>query len=1441
MSDLTYQHMAPSDRSGADDPARQLSKLWRRGQQPRVEDFLAQAGVTDPAVIVTVLRVDQWERRRRGQWVPAESYLEAFPAVRGDPERAIDVVFAEYLLREHHGESPTLSEYTRRFPQYADPLRLQVELHGAIGGEGERDWPATWDQGRANPRGDRGTESEAGSEPGLDEHPNIHGYEILGVLGWGGMGVVYRAWQHRLNRMVALKLVRAGAHASPQVLARVRVEAEAVARLQHPNIVQIHQVGQHAGCPFLVLELVDGPSLAQSLASTPQATPRAVELVELLARAIHSAHGQGVVHRDLTPANILLTADGVPKITDFGLAKIVIGGEGLRTQTGELLGTPSYMAPEQAASRHEAIGAATDVYALGAILYEMLTGRPPFKAESPLETIRQVVADEPVAPSRLRPKLPRDLETICLKCLRKEPAQRYASAAALADDLRRFLDGRPILARRSGAAERAWRWCRRNPGLATACTTAAAAVVTLAFVSTVMAATFWVQRDEIADQRDQVRQAETHTRGSLVKARAAQARATRLGRQAGQRHGGLGAIREATRIALSLNWPPERLAELRDEAIACLALPDVVPTDLVFHRPPGVVLSAFDPTMMRYAHRFRDGTIRAWRIADDEPIATFKARGDREILIFKFSPDGRYLATTHYPNSSLTIWDVDRGSVLLDDAGRVSGRSAAFRPDSRQFALAHEDGEILLYDLEGGRLPRSWRGPAPGGPRDLVFRPDGIQIAITSQASAPTCWILETETGRLVRSISLPSRGELAWSPDGTTLATACDDRKIYLWEAATGIRKAVLDGHLTGGMRAVFHPAGTLLASVDWGNWLWLWDPILGRLLMRMSGTAQPEFSRDGQIVVELGDELTAYRVDPAPEYRTFTHGAAELSDYLRASIRRDGRVLAVGTSRGVALWDLARGTELGVLRIGGAQHVLFEASGELLTSGSVGMQRWPIQLDLERGDFRIGPPRRLRSFPSGDSGIAEDASGRVVALAGHGVAYVQTPDRSFRVGPLDDARSVAVSPDGQWLVTGSFGHNGAHVWRVRDCALVKRVAIEGMVELLFSPDGNWLMEQNPPCRLWDARTWRESWRIDGDGFGFSPDGRLMAVQDAGKALRLVETETGRTLARLESPDMCKVRWATFSPDGSRLVVTTNDGPAVHVWDLRAIRRELVELGLDWDAPAYPIDDPCGPEVTPLPPLQVNYGELESHLQHQNESPATLIDRYTARLEDERNNADAYHHRAHALINLGRLPEAIEDLARAIRLRPDDVHYRTMRGEIYYRGLWQFEAAIPDLEASLSLRPDSPVVREWLAICYNNRAWELTDGPEARRRLDRALELCRRAVALTPGEGTFLNTLGVIQYRSGRYDEAIATLERSLAAGNGRFDGFDLFFLAMAHHRLGHREVARTCFDRGLRWLADQQGLDKRDTKELADFRAEAEKVLAGPRGELPDDVFAR
>jgi tetratricopeptide (TPR) repeat protein/tRNA A-37 threonylcarbamoyl transferase component Bud32 len=310
------------------------------------------------------------------------------------------------------------------------------------------------------------------------ELPRIPGYDLEALLGRGGMGVVYKARHRRLNRVVAIKMLIAGAYAGPPERERFQREAEAVASLHHANIVAVYDVGDHDGWPYFTMELLEGGNLTQALAGSPRPAREAASLLIALAEAVQVAHRAGIVHRDVKPANILLAADGTPKVADFGLARHFEGESGL-TLSGARIGTPSYMAPEQVNGKAGAIGPATDIYALGALLYEMLTGRPPFRGETAAETERQVLHDEPVAPSRLNTKVPRDPETICLKCLSKEPQRRYASAAALADDLRRYTEGRPIQARPVGWGERSLRWGRRNP-LAAALLVTALALVGLA-------------------------------------------------------------------------------------------------------------------------------------------------------------------------------------------------------------------------------------------------------------------------------------------------------------------------------------------------------------------------------------------------------------------------------------------------------------------------------------------------------------------------------------------------------------------------------------------------------------------------------------------------------------------------------------------------------------------------------------------------------------------------------------------------------------------------------------------------------------------------------------------------------------------------------------------------------------------------------------------------
>jgi serine/threonine protein kinase len=405
--------------------------------------------------LVEELRADQARRWRSGRRLGAEAYLGAFPALAASAEDALVLVWGEALLRFELGEAPRPEEYRARFPQHADALALQFELQGQLAAG--PDAPTL-----ARPSA---YVADSPSASATQARPEVPGYDILGELGRGGMGVVYRARQQDLDRLVALKMILAGAYAGSAERERFRAEALAVARLQHPNVVQVFAVGEHAGRPFLALELVQGGSLAGRLRGGPLPPRQAAALAERLARAVQAAHEAGVIHRDLKPANILLTADGQPKVTDFGLAKR-LDEQTAATPTGAILGTPAYMAPEQAGGQRGKVGPAADVWALGAILYELLTGRPPFQAATPLDTVLRVLNDNPVPPRQIQSQTPRELETICLKCLGKEPRQRYGSARDLADDLRRFLDSQPIQARPARTWERARKWALRRPALA---------------------------------------------------------------------------------------------------------------------------------------------------------------------------------------------------------------------------------------------------------------------------------------------------------------------------------------------------------------------------------------------------------------------------------------------------------------------------------------------------------------------------------------------------------------------------------------------------------------------------------------------------------------------------------------------------------------------------------------------------------------------------------------------------------------------------------------------------------------------------------------------------------------------------------------------------------------------------------------------------------------
>jgi WD40 repeat protein len=913
--------------------------------------------------------------------------------------------------------------------------------------------------------------------------PCISGYELLEELGRGGMGVVYKVRQTGLNRVVALKMLLPGDPAAPASLERFRAEAEALARLQHRNIITIYDIGEYEGRPYFTMEYVTGPSLARVLDGRPQGIADSARLIETLARTMHVVHQHGIIHRDLKPANILLSGEGrvakgakgvspsslaphpsplaaVPKITDFGLAKDRAAARKL-TQSGTAMGTPSYMAPEQARAAGGDVGPAADIYALGSILYELLTGRPPFEGDSPAETIARLLNDEPLPPSRLRPKLPRDLTTICLKCLEKSPGRRYASAEDLAEDLRRFLAGEPIRARPVGPLGRAARWCRRHP--VTAGLLLLSGLLAVGLVVTVLVynarleealaraeRTTEEQRLQLVQFRLQLVQLNVSIGINRLEAGDTFAAVLRFTEALRLDEGSPGRERNhRTRIATALRQCP-RLERLRAEGrrVLCTHLGDAggwVATvdadntlrvsDVRTGRPAGPalplddapVLGALGPDGRRLATVGAGGTARVWDLSNRES-EELPCRGGQAVRHLALGPEGRVLLTWH-ADATVRLWDLTTRPLTLPRP--LSGGAVA--------CTALSDSGRWLFTLGPGRVGRVWDvaarqavGPLLKLERDVTLAavsPDGRRVALLGPGGELRVWDVAAGKG-----IGLPMRPGAAirqavFSPDGERLVTLGGAGQVREWQVRTGEQVASWPGHGGAASPARFSPDGRRLITCD----------DAGRVCVRDATT---------------GRALTP----PLRHGRPMTAAAFCAEGKEVAAVSGDGTV---------SVWELAESAEAKGDTVVAEVGVVGGARLCRLQNGMV------VQVPRALTSARLRPPRAGEKVV--DSAAFSPDGGRVVVLGEDGQARVwDTATGAPLTGPLRHKGAVwyaAFSPDGSRLITAGEERT-ARVWDARTGeALTPPLPYSRTGRrALFSADGNRaVVVQEGAMSTWD------------------------------------------------------------------------------------------------------------------------------------------------------------------------------------------------------------------------------------------------------------------------------------------------------------------------------------------------------------------------------------
>jgi WD40 repeat protein/serine/threonine protein kinase len=1145
-----------------------------------------------------------------------------------DSDSQLELLIKAFLETEAMGLTPSRAEWLVRHPEHADGLRRFWTAHDGITDPGQTVFPAEPGATQLDPSLTTRPldpystvfQDVPESAPfGDDDTIRYFGdYQLIQELGRGGMGVVYKARQVNLNRLVALKLIKSASLASDLELQRFQNEAEAVAMLDHPAIVPILEIGSHGEERFFSMKLIEGGSLDKRLdeyRDNPKATAR---LVETIARAIHHAHQRGILHRDLKPANILIDEQGQPHVTDFGLAKRV-DGESELTHSGTILGTPAFMAPEQASGRKGEVTTSSDVYGVGAILYSLMAGRAPFRGNSLMETLELVRDRAPELPAAINPNVSRDLQVICLKCLAKEPSRRYASAQALADDLRRYQANEPIDARPVAAWERAWLWCKRNPGLAAAVGTTAASILAVAVFALLYAA----EQTKLADQEAQARtkisaiNQQLEQKGeSLTKAlaesnlRLATLDSERAESDLSKNQLGPSLIRTAA------SWKSARSAGdtyYQDDARAAISTRSGLFPDLravftsIAHPDAGVaispdgesILTAADgknaqlwsartgkpigpplvhPAFVNAVAISADGktlltaclkTARLWNATTATPIGT-PIEHPSLITAIAFSPDSHTVITSGY-DGTVQAWSTDTGKP----AGRSLKHShvitcVAFSPDGKTLLSGSQDTTATLWNLSTSQPlapPLSHQGPVMA----VAFSPDGKIIATASADKSARLW--DATNGKplgkpLVHDNEVSS---VAFSPDGRTLLTGSHDKTARLWDVASGRRFDPPMNHDQWIRSVAFSPDGRLAITGSDDNTARLWDVASGAPLSEyphQGPVVRVAFCPDGKSVVTRSWDGTArlWSTTPRPPIGPAMPHAATITF---AAFRPDGKVIIMGCDDGLAqLHDTATGQPLASIRH--ERSIIACAfshdSHSILTGG--------LDSGVRLSDARTGAPLgplvkaplgllNLSLRPDHSTAMSMSRDGRIQIWNARDGAI----SRSFNTGLK--VRSAAFNAEGTRVVLGS--ETDAQVWDLATERLLgKRLEHESAVDsVAFSHDGTRVItgSRDNSARVWNAETGEPIGspltHAKGVGFvGFRPDDRAVLTLSLDGTARVWDAATGSPIspALVHKEESHGRLWGGFSPDGTR-VFTAGYGLKARLWDAHTGR--AVRLGL--------------------------------------------------------------------------------------------------------------------------------------------------------------------------------------------------------------------------------------------------------------------------------------